>query len=56
MKSLSMYLEDLFATPMNTMGMGGIIAPGPNGELGSGDIPQSICKLKQHKGKKKLKK
>lgn len=42
MKNLKTYLEELFATPMNTMGMGGITAPTPE-TPGSGDAPQPIC-------------
>lgn len=42
MKQLKTYLEDLMATPMNAIGMGGIVAPTPT-SAGSGDIPQSMC-------------
>ena len=42
MKNLKDYFEDLFATPSNTIGMGGISAP-TDAEPGSGDIPQSMC-------------
>lgn len=44
MKSLKTYLEDLFATPANTIGMGNPSIPTePNVEGGSGDIPQPMC-------------
>ena len=44
MKDLKTYLEDLFATPMNTVGMGNPSAPNMyNSQVGSGDIPQSMC-------------
>lgn len=36
MKSLRKYLEDFLATPMNTIGMGNVSAPGDD-QLGSGD-------------------
>lgn len=42
MRNLKDYFEDLFATPGNTTGMGGINSP-TDTEVGSGDIPQSIC-------------
>ena len=43
MKNLKTYLEDLFATPMNTTGIGNIAAPSmDNMQVGSGDIPQCI--------------
>lgn len=42
MKQLKQYLEDLFATPANTIGMGGITAPTET-TPGSGDIPQPMC-------------
>ena len=43
MKNLRYYIkEDLFATPTNTMGMGGITTPTPE-TPGSGDIPQPMC-------------
>lgn len=42
MKQLKTYLEDLMATPANTIGMGGISAPTPTSP-GSGDISQSMC-------------
>lgn len=42
MKQLKSYLEDLMATPMNTLGMGGITSPVQT-STGSGDIPQSGC-------------
>ena len=42
MKSLKTYLEDLFATPINTIGMGNPTPPdGTNN--GSGDILQPLC-------------
>ena len=44
MKDLKTYLEDLFATPMNTVGMGNPSAPNmDNSQVGSGDIPQPMC-------------
>ena len=44
MKSLKTYLEDLYATPMNTVGIGNVQAPSiDNTQVGSGDIPQPIC-------------
>lgn len=44
MKSLKTYLEDLYATPMNTVGIGNVQAPSTdNTQVGSGDIPQPIC-------------
>ena len=44
MKSLKTYLEDLFTTPTNTIGMGNPSLPTePNVEGGSGDIPQPMC-------------
>ena len=49
MKTIKQYLlEELFATPMNTIGAGGIIAPTPE-TLGSGDIPMQSKKHKKHK-------
>ena len=43
MKDLKTYLEDLFATPMNTIGMGNQSAPNmDNSHVGSGDIPMCI--------------
>lgn len=42
MKNLKTYLEDLFATPMNTMGMGNITVPTADAP-GSGDVPQPLC-------------
>lgn len=42
MKNLKIYLEELFATPETTIGMGNISMPNePNVQDGSGDIP--IC-------------
>ena len=57
MKNLIEYFEDLFATPANTMGMGGITAP-TDTTPGSGDIPMGISKtnkqnLKDYIRKKK---
>lgn len=44
MKSLKVYLEELFATPANTTGMGNPAAPSiDNAEVGSGDIPTPVC-------------
>ena len=45
MKNLKDWLmEDLYATPANTMGMGNISMPSmDNTKVGSGDIPQPIC-------------
>ena len=44
MKSLKTYLEDLFTTPTNTIGMGNPSIPTePNIEGGSGDILQPMC-------------
>lgn len=44
MKDLKTYLEDLFATSMNTVGMGNPSAPSiDNSQVGSGDIPQPMC-------------
>lgn len=52
MKSLKTYLEDVFATPTNTMGMGGITAP--EGDTpGSGDIPSVPMSLSSKLKKKK---
>jgi hypothetical protein len=43
MKSIKQYLkEELFTTPMNTIGIGNIQAPTEN-ICGSGDIPQPMC-------------
>ena len=55
MKSLYLYLEDLFATPLNTTGTGNVAAPAmDNSEVGSGDIilsfkPKKIKKIKKLK-------
>ena len=38
MKSLYLYLEDIFATPANTVGMGNPSAP-TDTQPGSGEIP-----------------
>lgn len=58
MKSLKLYLEELFATPMNTIGMGNVTAPTET-NVGSGDIPQPMCidikTGKLYKRRKKLK-
>ena len=44
MKNLKDYFEDLFVNPGNTTGMGNIQAPSmDNSQVGSGDIPQSVC-------------
>lgn len=44
MKNLKTYLEDLFATPMNTIGMGNPSSPSmDNSQVGSGDVPSAIC-------------
>ena len=44
MKDLKTYLEDLFATPMNTTGMGNPSAPSmDNSQVGSGDVLCSTC-------------
>ena len=44
MKNLKTYLEDLFTTPMNTIGMGNPSAPSmDNSQVGSGDILQPMC-------------
>lgn len=56
MKQLKQYLEELFTTPANTIGMGGIISPG-NDTNGSGDLILPVCitgksyKLKRKKNK-----
>ena len=43
MKSLKTYLEDLYATPLNTTGMGNVAAPSMDNSIpGSGDIPRCI--------------
>jgi len=43
MKSITKYLQEELATPMNTTGMGGITAPSmDNSKTGSGDIPMCI--------------
>lgn len=60
MKDLKTYLEDLFATPMNTVGMGNPNAPSmDNSQAGSGDIPQPMCidvkTTKLYKRRKKFK-
>lgn len=57
MKNLKTYLEELFATPMNTTGMGNVSPPEINGEVGSGDILQPLDIVdKKIKKYKKLKK
>ena len=44
MKDLKTYLEDLFATPMNTIGMGNPSAPNmDNSQVGSGDVLCPTC-------------
>ena len=56
MKALRLYLEELFATPANTIGMGNPSMPSePNVQGGSGDIPTGI-NLKTNKIYKKRKK
>lgn len=54
MKSLKDYLkEELFATPLNTIGMGGITAP--EGDTpGSGDIPAGPVAIPVKKKRKKF--
>ena len=59
MKSLVQFIkEDIFATPANTMGMGGVSMP-TDTQPGSGDIPQPLCvdikTGKLYKRKKKFK-
>jgi len=50
MKNLKQYLEDLFATPANTTGMGNVSIPTePDTTGGSGDIPQTCFKIKKRK-------
>lgn len=42
MKRLKIYLEELFATPATTIGMGNVSMPSePNVQGGSGDVP--VC-------------
>lgn len=48
MKSLYTYLEDLAATPANTIGMGNPIPP-INGEVGSEPIIAAKCKKEKKK-------
>ena len=56
MKALILYLEELFATPANTVGMGNPSIPSePNTIGGSGDIPYPLCKYDKKKRKKKIK-
>ncbi len=55
MKDLRKYFEDLFATPANTMGMGGITAP-TDTTPGSGDIPMGISKPSKQNLKDYIKK
>ena len=56
MKALRLYLEELFVTPANTMGMGNPSMPSePDIQGGSGDIPIGI-NLKTNKIYKKRKK
>lgn len=58
MKSLKEYIEEeLFATPMNTIGMGNPSAPSmDNSQVGSGDIPMclDIKTGKMYKRRKKI--
>ena len=63
MKPLKQYLEecDGCATPANTMGMGNPMAPGPDGEPGSGDTfdhqgKKGRLRRKQKRVKKELEK
>lgn len=53
MKNLDSYLEELCATPANTMGMGNPAAPCPDGEPGSEPIPTAKAKRSQPKRKRK---
>lgn len=57
MKSFKSYIEeDLFATPMNTIGMGDMAMPASTNDIGSGDIPQPmILTNKIHRRKKRFK-
>lgn len=60
MKHLKQYLEELFATPANTIGMGNPSMPSePDVQGGSGDIPQPLCidikTGKMYKRRKKFK-
>ena len=61
MKRLKIYLEELFATPATTAGMGNVSIPTePNVQGGSGDVPVSpqcidIKTGKIYKRKKKFK-
>lgn len=42
MKRLKIYLEELFSTPVTTIGMGNVSMPNePNTQGGSGDVP--VC-------------
>jgi len=43
MKTLKAYLEELFVSGSNTLGIGNPTPPGNNGELGSGDMIQPMC-------------
>lgn len=55
MKDFKTYLEDLYATPANTMGMGNIAMP-TDSTVGSGDIPLSLpVYIKKLKKRKKFK-
>lgn len=50
MKNIKDYIEEeLFATPANTMGIGGVTDV-------SGDIPCPTCQMKKRRRKKKAKK
>ena len=58
MKDLKEFIkEEIFATPVNTMGMGNPSAP-IDTQPGSGDIPQPLCidikTGKQYKRRKKF--
>ena len=56
MKTLKTYLEELFATPGNTIGMGNVQAPTmDNSQTGSGDIVPCITG-KPDKSRKRRKK
>ena len=56
MKALQLYLEEIFTTPANTLGMGNPSMPSePDVQGGSGDIPIGI-NLKTNKIYKKGKK
>ena len=54
MKTIKIYLEELFATPMNTSGIGNPSAP-EGSRVGSGDIPIGNNKILNKKKSKHLK-